>query len=90
MEWYVIGSVAALLTSFGFAPQVVKMWRTRAVRDVSPITFLQFIVGSALWMLYGVNARDPIIIAANVVSLVIVLAGLLLYLRFARANGAHR
>ena len=90
MEWYVIGSVAALLTSFGFAPQVVKMWRTRTVRDVSPVTFLQFIIGSVLWMLYGVNARDPIIISANVVSLVIVLAGLLLYLRLTRASGAHR
>lgn len=89
MEWYVIGSVAALLTSFGFAPQVVKMWRTRTVRDVSPVTFLQFIAGSILWMLYGVNARDPIIIAANVVSLVIVLAGLLLYLRFTRAGNGH-
>ncbi|MEK7681333.1 MAG: SemiSWEET family transporter [Chloroflexota bacterium] len=90
MEWYVVGSVAALLTSLGFAPQVVKMWRTRAVRDVSPITFLQFIVGSILWTLYGVNARDPIIIAANIVSLAIVIAGLLLYLRFARAIKAHR
>ncbi len=90
MEWYVIGSVAALLTSFGFAPQVVKMWRTRTVRDVSPVTFLQFFVGSGLWMLYGINMRDPIIIAANVVSLIIVVAGLLLYLRFARTNGAHR
>ncbi len=89
MEWYVIGSVAALLTSFGFAPQVVKMWRTRTVRDVSPVTFLQFIAGSILWMLYGVNARDPIIIAANVVSLVIVLVGLLLYLRFTRTGNGH-
>ena len=87
IAWYVLGAVAAALTSFGFVPQVVKMWRTRSVKDVSPITILQFIAGGSLWAVYGVHLDNWVIIAANLVSLAILIAALLIYFRFfKRAN----
>ena len=45
--WYALGSMAAVLTSFGFVPQISKMWRTRSVKDVSPVTLGQFEIGRA-------------------------------------------
>lgn len=81
IAWFALGSVAAVLTSFGFVPQVVKMWRTKSVKDVSPITFLQFIAGVLLWAVYGAHLKDPVIIAANLVSLAILITALLLYFR---------
>jgi len=80
--WYALGAVAATLTSFGFVPQAVKMWRTKSVRDVSPLMIIQFIAGVLLWTVYGVHLRDPVIIAANIVSLSILVIALLLYFRF--------
>ncbi len=47
--WYAVGSMAAVLTSFGFVPQISKMWRTRSVKDVSPVTLGQFAMGATLW-----------------------------------------
>jgi MtN3 and saliva related transmembrane protein len=82
VAWYTVGAVAAALTSFGFVPQIVKMWQTKSVRDVSPITIFQFIAGVSLWVVYGVHLRDPVIITANLVSLAILIAALLLYFRF--------
>ena len=35
MGWYMVGIVAAVLTTFGFVPQVFKMWRSRSVADLS-------------------------------------------------------
>jgi len=35
-----------------------------------------------LWTVYGVHLRNPVIIAANLVSLAILVMGLLLYFRF--------
>jgi MtN3 and saliva related transmembrane protein len=81
IAWYAVGAVAAALTSFGFVPQVVKMWRTRSVKDVSPITIVQFIAGGSLWAVYGVHLNNWVIIAANLVSLTILIAALLLYFR---------
>jgi MtN3 and saliva related transmembrane protein len=79
--WYAIGSVAALLTSFGFVPQVAKIWRTKSVRDVSPVTFGQFALGTTLWAIYGVHLKDGVIVAANVIAASTVIVGLLLYFR---------
>ena len=80
--WYALGAVAAALTSFGFVPQAVRMWRTKSVRDVSPLMIIQFIAGVVLWTVYGVHLGNPVIIAANLVSLAILVMGLLLYFRF--------
>jgi MtN3 and saliva related transmembrane protein len=81
VAWYAVGAVAAALTSFGFVPQIVKMWRSKSVRDVSPIMIVQFIAGVLLWTVYGVHLRDPVVMAANLVSLTILIAALLLYFR---------
>jgi len=82
IAWYALGAVAATLTSFGFVPQIVKMWQTKSVRDVSPITLLQMVAGVALWIVYGVHLKDPVVIIANVVSLSTLAITIAIYLRF--------
>jgi len=84
IAWYALGAVAAVLTSFGFVPQVMKMWRTKSVKDVSPLTFIQFIAGVSLWAVYGLHLGDPVIIAANFISLSILFLGLFIYFRYFR------
>ena len=82
MVWLFVGSIAAVFTSFGFVPQLLKMRRTKSVRDVSLLTFVQFSLGISLWAIYGLHLKDPIIVAANLVSLSVVLAGIALYIRY--------
>ncbi len=79
MWWTLLGVVAASLTMFGFVPQIIKMWTTHSVKDVSGLTLIQFSAGSALWMLYGIHLRDFVVIGANAVSLAILLIALGLY-----------
>ncbi len=81
MLWTIIGTVAACLTMFGFVPQIVKMRKTRSVKDVSELTLIQYCIGVALWMLYGIHIGDLIVIGANSISLMILLIALALYLR---------
>ena len=80
--WYALGAVAATLTSLGFVPQIVKMWQTKSVRDVSLFALLQLIAGVSLWIVYGIHLKDPVVIAANVVSLSTLAITLAIYLRF--------
>lgn len=79
MEWFIVGVAAALLTTFGFVPQIMKMYRTRSARDVSLATFLQFSAGVFLWALYGIHLGDPILIAANIITFMTLAAGIVLY-----------
>ena len=80
--WFLIGSSAALLTMFGFVPQVIKMFRTKIVRDLSLWMLVQFSIGVSLWMLYGIHIRDPIIVFANAITLIILLISIALYLSY--------
>jgi len=80
--WYIIGGLAAGLTTFAFVPQIIKIVKTRSVKDVSLITILQFGVGVSLWLAYGVHLEDPIIIAANSVSLLSVVILVFLFYRY--------
>ncbi|NYT21226.1 MAG: hypothetical protein GKC07_05430, partial [Methanomicrobiales archaeon] len=55
--WLLIGILAALLTMFGFVPQLMKMYRTKSVSDVSLGTLCQFTTGVSLWAVYGFLIR---------------------------------
>ncbi|MGA2518802.1 MAG: SemiSWEET family transporter [Thermodesulfobacteriota bacterium] len=84
MSWTIVGIGAAFLTMFGFVPQIIKMWKTHSVKDVSELTLFQFGAGSALWMLYGIHLQDFIVIGANATSLAILIVALGFYLRLNR------
>jgi MtN3 and saliva related transmembrane protein len=76
-----IGAFAAALTSLSFVPQVVKMWRSQSVADVSPVTFIQFSCGAVLWIVYGIYRQDSVVIGANMVTLATLFVALSLYFR---------
>ncbi|NYT16451.1 MAG: hypothetical protein GKC06_00355 [Methanomicrobiales archaeon] len=85
--WLLFGMAAALLTMFGFVPQLAKMYRTRSVSDVSILTLCQFTAGVSLWAMYGYLVRDPVIILANIVSLLTLLASLGIYFHYRTGAG---
>jgi MtN3 and saliva related transmembrane protein len=85
--WYLVGAVAALLTTFGFVPQILKMRRTSSVKDVSLLTLVQFTVGVTIWGVYGFHLNDVVIVTANVVSFVILVGAIVLYFRYRGGEG---
>ena len=68
-----IGLAAAACTTAAFMPQVIKSWKTRQTRDISLGWLAFFMFGIATWIVYGLLRHDPVIIAANVATLVLVL-----------------
>jgi MtN3 and saliva related transmembrane protein len=82
MQWELVGSGAALLTMFGFVPQILKIHRTESVADVSLIMLLQFFVGIFLWLLYGIHIQDNILIVSNAISFLTLIVVIGLYLKY--------
>jgi len=66
-----LGSLAGLLTTAAFLPQVAKTWRSGRADDFSLPMLLMFVAGVALWLGYGLSLGAPSIIAANGVTLVL-------------------
>ena len=64
-----IGTLAGILTTIAFIPQVVKTWRSRSARDISLLMFLLFSSGVLLWLIYGLMLQAVPIIIANGITL---------------------
>jgi len=68
------GSLAAILTTLSFLPQVAKTWRSGSAGDFSWIWIGGFGTGLALWLIYGVAISSLPLVGANGVTLSLVLA----------------
>ena len=82
MDPYVIkliGFAAATCTTVAYAPQAIKVWKTRSTGDISLGMFLVMVLGLALWLIYGLLSGDAPLVAANAVT--IVLAGSILFMK---------
>lgn len=77
-----LGFLAGTLTTLSFLPQVHKAWRTRRCDDLSMGMLLSFGGGVLLWMVYGLFLRAAPIIAANVVTLALILILIVLKARY--------
>ena len=70
----ITGSFAAILTTLSFLPQVFKTWRSGSAGDLSWIWIAGFGAGLALWLVYGLALGSLPLVAANGVTLSLVLA----------------
>ncbi len=77
-----IGSLAALLTTTAFIPQVLQVWRTKHTKDISLAMYALFTGGVALWLAYGILLTAWPIIIANSITLLLAGSVLILKLKF--------
>ena len=75
----IVGFIAAIFTTFAFVPQVIKVWRTRSTADISLGMYSLFTLGVALWLAYGILLDAWPIILANIITLL--LAGAVLVMK---------
>jgi len=72
-----IGILAGAFTTFGFVPQIIRVFLLRSAREISlPFTLL-FLGGVILWLLYGISLDLVPVIFWNAASAI--LGALLLY-----------
>jgi len=68
-----IGYVAGTLTTVSFVPQVIKTWKLKETRDISLAMLLLFAVGILLWTVYGIWIGSLPVIAANIMTFILVI-----------------
>ena len=77
-----VGFIAAIFTTFAFVPQVIKVWRTRSTADISLGMYSLFTLGVTLWLAYGILLDAWPIILANIVTLLLAGAVLVMKVKF--------
>lgn len=76
-----VGGLAAVLTTLCWLPQAVRIIRQRDAQAISLPTNVAFAAGIALWLAYGIALGRWPIIAANAVTLALILVIIGLKLR---------
>ena len=69
----VIGTVAAVLMTFSFVPQVCKSINTQGKSDVSTVMYLLFLSSVILWLVYGKITDQIVLIYSNSIMIALVL-----------------
>ncbi|MBA2590122.1 MAG: SemiSWEET transporter [Alphaproteobacteria bacterium] len=75
----ILGSLAAIASTVSFAPQAIKIIRTRETKDISLGMYAITVIGFALWCAYGVLLRQWPLIASN--SICLLLSGFILVMK---------
>jgi len=71
MNWIeLIGTGAAICTTFSFLPQAIKVIKTKNTKDLSLLMYWVFEIGVILWMIYGFLIGSYPVAIANVVTLI--------------------
>ena len=64
-----IGLTAALITSIGFLPQLIKGFKTKKLDDISYFMPIVLAIGMTLWLIYGILIHSIAVIVANIFSI---------------------
>lgn len=78
----ILGLIATLLTSTAFIPQVIKVYRTKRVEDLSIFGLIQLILGISLWLIYSFNLKSIPLILNNSVSFICITLLIIGYFKF--------
>ncbi len=63
--------MVGIATGAAYVPQALRIWKRKSSDDVSIVTYLLFLGGQLVYLLYGIRFRQtPIVIgmAANIVG----------------------
>lgn len=76
-----IGTLAAITGTIGWAPQALKTIRTKNTKDLSLWTNLLLLTTVTLWFIYGVALVSWPLIAGNIVSIILLSVIVIMKLR---------
>ncbi len=79
---FIIGLVAAILSTISFLPQAILAFKTKHTKDISLATFWVLSIGILLWLIYGILIKEIPVILANSATLVLSVAILIMKIKY--------
>lgn len=67
----IIGLFAGACVTISTIPQIIKVWKTKKVKQISLRMFGTLTFGIAIWVVYGILKNDLPIIITNSISLIL-------------------
>lgn len=77
-----LATLATILITVGYLPQIIKAYRTKSMRDVSLAFIVIIALGIFFWLLYGIASGDSTLVLANSIILLFALTLIGMKLRY--------
>ncbi len=85
MYWNeILGFMGGLLTTVGFLPQVLRLFKLKSAHEISLIFTILFIIGIAFWLSYGISLGLTSVIIWNSITMVLGCSMLYAKLKYGR------
>lgn len=68
-----IGSIAGILTTLAFVPQVIKVVKTKDTSSLSLGMYSMQVLGVFLWLIHGIVIQDMALLVANAITFMLAL-----------------
>ena len=65
----ILTTIFGTLIGFAYFLQTYKIFKRKSAKDISLITYIFFIVGVVIWLIYGISISNYPLIISNVVAL---------------------
>lgn len=86
MMFDIIGYIAGILMSVTMLPQIIKSLKTKSVKDISLLMIIILIIGSFLWMIYGILINSLPIIIMDAIAVFVNSAQLLIKIKYEKKS----
>jgi MtN3 and saliva related transmembrane protein len=77
-----LATITGFFLGLGSLPQAIKIYRTKSARDIAPVSYVIMVLGSSIWILYGLELKSLPIVIPNVLGVIlgsVILIGWLKY-----------
>ena len=78
----VLATIFGVVNGFANFPQIYKIFKTKSAKDLSVLTYIVLVVGSLVWVLYGIEIKNfPVLIMNGLAFLefIAILFGIFIY-----------
>ena len=86
----IVGILAGVLILSGWVPQIIRGYKTKKLKDVSPYLMICIFAGAVLWLIYGIAIDDIYIIGVNVAAMFLTMTVLAMKLKYERTSVSSR
>jgi MtN3 and saliva related transmembrane protein len=66
-----LATITGVFLGLGSLPQAIKIYRTKSAIDIAPLSYVIMVVGSSIWIFYGLELKSLPIVIPNVLGVIL-------------------
>jgi MtN3 and saliva related transmembrane protein len=66
----ILATVTGVTMALSGLPQIIKIYKRKSAKDISPVTYLVGVFGTIIWIFYGVELKNLAIVLPNILGMI--------------------